>query len=54
MIVETSIDANYIMELPPIEDLAIHEALPNDIFASDHVSIMCEFAIWLYFILLVL
>lgn len=34
-----------IMHLPFLELLTSHVALPNDIFASDHVSILCEFQI---------
>jgi len=34
-----------IMHLPFLEVLTAHGALPNDMFASDHVSIVCEFQI---------
>jgi RNA exonuclease NGL2 len=34
-----------IMHLPYLDTLTSHVALPNDMFASDHVSILCEFQI---------
>jgi len=42
---EQAIIPQKIMELPPLEILQSHNALPNDTYPSDHISILCEFGI---------
>jgi RNA exonuclease NGL2 len=42
---ESKIVPQKLMDFPPLVELETNTALPNDVFSSDHLSIMCEFCV---------